>query len=304
MDERDEILVSYRDVLCDAGLLQRTAIDGVYGRSATFERLVGGVEAILAAAGADQGATLVRFPPIVPLDLLVGTGYIRSFPTLIGSIRSFGGDEHAHRDLISELDSGERWSAGGADTGVALCPAACHPLYPTLAGELPPAGRVFDVYGYVFRHEPSVDPARMQIFRQYEFVYVGEPRGASAHRDLWLERAADALGSLGIEASAEAATDPFFGRAGRLLADSQRLAGRKTELLARTGPAEQLTALASVNLHAEHFGRAFGIRCSDGATAHSACVGFGVERIVLAMLYQHGLDPGSWPCALRERLGA
>lgn len=302
MDKEHEILVSYRDALCEAGFLQRTTVDGVYGRSALFERLVGGVEAYLSGAGADQSPTVVRFPPVVPLELLVRSGYLGSFPTLVGSIRSFKGNEDDHRVLLAELEEGERWSSAATDTGNALCPAACHPLYPTLAGGLPPSGRVFDVYGYVFRHEPSVDPARMQIFRQYEFVYVGDSLGATSHRDLWLERAFDVLGALGLEVTTQAATDPFFGRTGRLLADSQRLAGRKTEFLARTSPSEMSTALASVNLHADHFGRAFGIRSADGTIAHSACVGFGVERIVLALLYQHGLDPTSWPSTLRERL--
>ena len=37
-----------------------------------------------------------------------------------------------------------------------------------------------DVFSYCFRHEPSVDPARMQMFRMREFVRIGEP--ADGHR--------------------------------------------------------------------------------------------------------------------------
>ena len=31
--------------------------------------------------------------------------------------------------------------------------------------------------GWIFRHEPSIDPARMQTFRQREYVYLGDVDG-------------------------------------------------------------------------------------------------------------------------------
>jgi hypothetical protein len=36
--------------------------------------------------------------------------------------------------------------------------------------------------------------------------------------------------------------------------------------------------------------------------AHTACVGFGEERIVLALLRTHGFDPERWPVEVRKRL--
>ena len=46
----------------------------------------------------------------------------------------------------------------------------------------------------------------------------------------------------------------------------------------------------------------FGIRLADGGVAHTACLGFGEERIVLALLRAHGLDTDDWPADVRERL--
>jgi hypothetical protein len=48
-------------------------------------------------------------------------------------------------------------------------------------------------------------------------------------------------------------------------------------------------AVMSCNYHLEHFGEAFDIRTDDGAVAHTACVGFGLERMALAL----GSDAGS-----------
>jgi seryl-tRNA synthetase len=158
------------------------------------------------------------------------------------------------------------------------------------------------VYGFVFRHEPSLDPARMQSFRQYEYVFVGEPEGAEAHRDLWLQRGSELLEGLGLDVHAEVANDPFFGRLGRLLAANQQEEELKYEILAPTSPASRLTAITSANCHRDHFGAAFALRTASREVAHSACVGFGVERITLALLWEHGLDPSSWPEKVREQL--
>jgi len=62
------------------------------------------------------------------------------------------------------------------------------------------------------------------------------------------------------------------------------------------------TAIMSSNCHRDHFGASFDIATAAGETAHSACVGFGVERVALALLHTHGLDPGGWPAGVRDRL--
>ncbi len=293
----------YRDELLDAGLLIATGVDGLYGRSGCFEGIVSALEHLVTRAGADQAASVVRFAPVVPRPVFERSDYLRSFPNLTGSVHTFDGDDRAHADLLAVLDDGGDWSAGLSPTEVVLCSAACHPLYPMLTGLLPPGGRRFDVYGWCFRHEPSLDPGRMQAFRQYEFVYVGDPEGATAHRDLWVDRAAEVLvGDLNLDAKAEVANDPFFGRAGRLLSAAQRTEALKYELVCAIGPGEGSTAVVSSNGHKEHFGEAFAITVPGGGVAHSACVGFGMERIVLALLHAHGLDPNGWPSSVRAAL--
>ncbi|MGE5180912.1 MAG: hypothetical protein ACM31C_02565 [Acidobacteriota bacterium] len=39
-----------------------------------------------------------------------------------------------------------------------------------------------------------------------------------------------------------------------------------------------------------------------GELAHTACLGFGLERCVMALFQQHGFDPGAWPAAVRDQL--
>jgi seryl-tRNA synthetase len=226
------------------------------------------------------------------------TGYHRSFPDLMGLVATFAGGEREHRELLAEAGRGDPWASGVADSGLALCSAGCHALYPALTGPVPAAGRRLEVECTCFRHEPSVDPARMQTFRQREFVYVGSAAGAIAFRDEWAGRGSDLLAGLGLSVSLVQAADPFFGRTGRLLEAAQREAGLKIELVA---PVTGHAAVASANYHQDHFGAAFGIVQDDGRAAHTACIGFGLERIAQALVRRHGL-PGAWPLDVRERL--
>ncbi|MDA8291934.1 MAG: hypothetical protein M0Z33_09700 [Actinomycetota bacterium] len=285
-----------------SSLLLETGVDGIYGFGPDAVRIVDGVERAVRSLG-DGRYEVVRFPPVVPRALLERTGYARSFPDLLGVVETFLGGDEGHRRLLRSLDRGEDWTAELETSDVALCPAACQPLYGTIRDVLPPGGRRFDVCGHVFRHEPSGDPARMMSFRQYEYVYVGDAAAAVSHRDEWLERAADLLAGLGVGVDVAPASDPFYGRAGRPLAESQREMELKYEVVGATGKDAPSTALASSNCHLDHFGSEFAIATSTGEVAHSACVGFGLERIALALLHGHGEDVAAWPRAARSRLG-
>jgi seryl-tRNA synthetase len=187
-------------------------------------------------------------------------------------------------------------------TDVVLTPAACYPIYPTFTGTLPKGGRLVDLQSYCFRHEPSPDPARMQMFRIRENVRVGRPDEVISWRETWLNRGLELLLGLKLPARVEAASDPFFGRGGRLLAANQKQQQLKFEVLVPICSEAKPTAVVSFNYHQDHFGSLFEIKTSDGACAHSACIGFGLERVVMALLKAHGFVPAEWPSEVRRRL--
>jgi len=295
--------VAFRDRMVDAGVVVPMGVDGLLGKGRAFVEVFSGLDALLTAGVAGEGHELFRFPPLIPRWVLERTDYLRSFPDLIGSIHSFRGGDADHAELLALLEGGADWAQALATTEVTLLPASCYPLYPMVApGPLPEGGRIFDVLGTCFRNEPSADAARQQVFHQREFVHIGSPDSTLAFRDMWLERALETLSGLGLEVRSEVANDPFFGRAGRMLAANQRATELKYEIVATVGDAEHPTAIASCNCHQDHLGAAFGIAQADGEVAHSACVGFGMERITLALFSAHGTDPAAWPASVRGRL--
>ena len=298
----EEPWASLRQALFDDGLLIPTGVDGIYGRSAAYESVAEAVDVLAVAAGAFMGATELRFPPVMPWATFEKNGYLESCPDQMGSVHSFRGNEKEHAELLRRTEACEDRGPLLATTDIVLCPAACHALYPTQSGILPEGGSRFAIYGYCFRHEPSTDPFRMQSFRMREFVYLGTPEGALAHRDEWIGRGLDVLIGLGLEIEPVVANDPFFGRPGRMLAANQRSEELKYELVTSVFDAGRPTAISSSNLHLDHFSRPFDITTVDGELAHTACFGFGVDRIVLALVDRYGTAPDAWPPGVRTAL--
>jgi seryl-tRNA synthetase len=286
------------------GLLIETGVDGLYGRSGAFEDVVTRLERLITRFGESDRAEVIRFPPGMSRELFEKSGYMKGFPQLAGTIHSFEGNDRQHAELLERQARGEDWTALQKATDVVLTPAACYPLYPVVArrGILPAAGGLFDLNSYCFRHEPSQDPARMQMFRMREYVRIGTPEQVTEFRSLWLERGEKLVAQLGVPFHLDIANDPFFGRTGKIMASSQRDQKLKFELLIPIESGENPTACLSFNYHQDHFGALWDIKTSTGEIAHTACVGFGMERITLALFKHHGLDTMAWPSPVRDVL--
>jgi seryl-tRNA synthetase len=293
-----------RRKVIDAGLLIDTGVPGVYGRGRDFEAIRRAVNDAVSRAAEPDGAEPVRFPPVLSRHHFEKSNYLSSFPHLAGTIFDFEGDEEAARVQQERAHSHEDWSESQTMTDLVLTPAACYPVYPAIAarGRLPEGGLVVDAGdSYVFRSEPSGDPARLQMFHQREIVRIGEPDAVAEWRNTWRDRAMELLRGLDLAAEYDVASDPFFGRSWRMMAASQRQQELKFEIQVQIAGPEP-TAVASFNYHQVHFGEAYGLELADGSVAHTSCLGFGLERITLALLNTHGLDPADWPADLRAKL--
>jgi seryl-tRNA synthetase len=264
-----------------------------------------GLVALIAITARDIFAaeiTPVRFPPIFAVGILERTGYVASFPQLLGTINSFLGGPSEHRELIAGYDRGGDWQAMLDTTGLALVSAACHPLFAHLEGSTADAGKLYELTGECFRHEPSEDPMRLMSFRQREYVRLGTEIQAKEHRRQWLEIAQQLFAQLQLPVDVVPANDAFFGRGGAMLAANQLETEAKFEIVTEVYEGTQ-TAISSTNFHGDHFGHDFAIVLEDGSVAQSACIGFGMERVVLALANRHGLELDEWPADVLKVLG-
>jgi seryl-tRNA synthetase len=117
-----------------------------------------------------------------------------------------------------------------------------------------------------------------------------------------LARAPEIAADLSLPHTIDVANDPFFGRVGQVMAVSQRQQALKFELLIPYHAAAKPTACMSFNYHREHFGNVWNMRDKQGEPAHTSCVAFGIDRLVVALFANHGIDPVRWPAATRRAL--
>lgn len=294
----------YLQKLFAAGLLISTGVNGLYGRSAAFEDVVERVSDMIGAWGADKPVEVLRFPPAMNREVLEQSGYWNNFPDQIGSVFSFCGDDRSHQRLLKCLDNQEDWTEDVTPTKLVLTPVACYPVYPAMAarGPLPEGGRLIDIFSYCCRHEPSLDPERMIMFRQREFVRMGTPEQILAFREDWIAHAQRMMQWLELPHTIAVANDPFFGRGGKIMASSQREQELKFELLVPVINDDKPTACGSFNYHRDKFSGLWKINTHEGEMAHTGCCGFGLERIALSLFKHHGFDPKAWPQRVRTAL--
>jgi seryl-tRNA synthetase len=284
-------------------LLLSTGIDGVYARTAVFEQVVNGVSTLISRCR-EPDTEVLRFPPVMSRRQVEKSGYLKSFPHFLGCVSCLGGAEAEIRSAVERSEAGEDWTPGLSAADLVLSPAACYPIYPLVAsrGSVPANGLVFDVACDCFRREPSKMLDRLQSFRMREYVCIGSPAQVDEFRRRWMSRAQSFANQLSLNWRIAPASDPFFGRGGKLLAMSQVEQALKFELLVPVQSAEQPTACMSFNDHRDHFGTTWNLRTEAGATAHTGCVAFGIDRLALALFATHGLDLPHWPVATRKAL--
>jgi len=299
-----DMQTSFLDRLFDSGLLIDTGVDGLYGRSGQFEDVISAFERLIDTFGGADGAEAIRFPPGMNRAFFETSGYMKSFPQLAGTVHSFCGNELDHMSLLKCMEVGDDWTKDQQATDIVLTPAACYPLYPTVAkrGAIPENGALYDLQSYCFRHEPSKDPARQQLFRMREYVCMGSEKHVTDFRQSWMDRGVEMMKAVGLDVTIDVANDPFFGRAGKMLANNQRDQNLKFELLIPITSVAKPTACMSFNYHQDAFGTKWGLNFADGRVVHTACVGFGLERIALALFHTHGLDTKEWPESVRKTL--
>jgi seryl-tRNA synthetase len=278
-----------------------TDAPGVYLFPEGFEQIVAALRAGIAALGAGQGYRPLVIPPVISRRMIERAGYVNAFPQLLGTVHSYTGDGKAWSMLAPLVAEGGGWHAEQQISDLVLLPAACYPVYASIAdAELSTPIR-YAVSGNCFRQEATSEPGRLRSFRMVEYVTAGPEEYCVQWRSDWLDRVACWLTELGLAVGIEVADDPFFGPGRKLFQAAQRAQELKLELKVALAE-DRVQAVASANYHKDHFGEGFGFRCA-GQVGHTACMAFGLERIALALIHAHRSRLADWPASVRGLLG-
>ena len=253
----------------------------------------------------ELGAEEHRYPSLIAAEVLKRAGrdeWTFVIPSEAHAERARSRGTRALRQAESERTPGIPRSARNDK---ALAPAVCYHAYPRYQDKtLAQHPTILTALGRCYRHEDGnhVPLERLWEFNMREVIVLGTREQVEDTRLQLVRRVTDLVATLDLDTTIEVAADPFFASAdeGRRL--MQQAGALKHELLLTLEPNGRTIAAASFNHHLDYFGSRFGIALPNGSPAYSGCVAFGLERWVLAIFSQLGVDQTSWPAPAREWL--
>jgi hypothetical protein len=253
------------------------------------------------------------YPAMVKASLLARCGYFEMHPNALSFVSHLKNDfdeiEDFRRANAGSLELKTTHAGAFAPVHHCLNPAACFPCYENLENQaVAPTGQVLTWRGRVFRYESSntVGLDRLREFNVRELVFIGTDSFVQSRRLDAVNLTIALMEEWDLTGRIETATDPFFATVYAAKTFWQQSTEVKFEVCLDIEPDaagnDRTIAAGSLNLHGAFFGDRFNIRDHEGAPAYSGCVGWGLERWVLAIFTQHGLDTAKWPAALRTHL--
>jgi len=179
--------------------------------------------------------------------------------------------------------------------GFILEPVVCHNVYRALAGARLDGTRLITALGSCYRFEGC---RFAPLLRQWEFsmreaILIGPPEPLRRLRERILAATLEVASQLDLGGALEIATDPFFVSEAGSARAFQAMQSTKLELRLDLGGGAA-TAAASFNLHGTHFSEPMDIRGPGGELLETACVGWGIERWMAALVARRGPEPSAW----------
>lgn len=265
---------------------------------------------VLAIFAREFHAELEIFPSTIKSETLHRCNHFTSFPEHMDFVA------HLKQDLevLSAFSSGcrtEGWAPPLHDGRMgahdfAVSPSCCYHAYEGMEGwDLEKPGRCITAILNCHRYEGANHKSlsRLRSFNMREVIWVGQPAYVISCRARAEEMMKQWAQDWELSCTLEAANDMFFTEDFAVKASFQRQQEAKRELRMDIPQDGGSISVFSSNFHATTFGKAFGIT-TGGRPAVSACVGWGCERWVYALLSQFGFDPANWPAGLKRDFDA
>ena len=249
-----------------------------------------------------------QYPNMIGADTLDSCKYFQSFPHSLSLVSHLREDLEALKDFAKNA----RWDGSRlvcapenlSDVQCLLAPAVCFHCYAWLRDSRLEEPRVITAVGKCFRYESSNLTAleRLWDFTMREIIFLGPKDYVLSQRSKAIDEAVLILDEWGLAYDTRSATDPFFIEEYSAQVAFQSGFDLKYEIQALLPYKSKTFAVGSFNHHQDFFGRSFNIKTASGEPVHTGCAAFGLERLVLAFLAQHGPDQHNWPDAVAQEL--
>ena len=264
-------------------------------------RLIRSVDMMVRRLALELEAEEFTVPHLVSSETLERSGYALSCPQHLTGCTVAPTDLRT-LDAIA-MGNGENGAELLVPGSTYLAPSVCISLFADIAHRQPiiESAALATAVGSCTRYEAIAESDRLRLwsFTMREIVVIGGMDSVHSFRHMILGRLQDLAMEIGLPCRLVTANDPFFTNERSNLATFQSSFELKHELIGIM-PDGREVAISSVNLHNQHFGLGFGLSLLGDKLAHSACIGFGLERWAQWVGAYLGDRAADWPDVLRR----
>jgi len=241
------------------------------------------------------------YPVLLPVEEYQKTGYIKRTP----QYALFCCSPYENIDLLENLNS--KVSEGSAkdilkEPEYSLSPSACFHTYIQYKNKVLSSPKIISFTQNVFRNEGRLnysDFGRLRDYHVREIVFIGDTHYVECNRRLLLDKTITFLKDLDLDGDISVASDPFILPKMQKFKKIQLEEKSKYELHLYCNEHKKIS-VASFNLHGKAFTDPFHIKVKGVTNCQTGCIGFGIERWILAFLSQYGFQTENWPAKVRE----
>lgn len=246
---------------------------------------------------------LRKYPVLLPVPTYARTKYLSTSPQYAMFCSPVKESVYDLAPLPSRIAQGDIRDLLGTPA-FALSPSACFHLYEELRDAALMEPSVYSFRQNVFRNEGRLNWKELYRLRDYtvrEVVFIGDESYVHTVREDLLQKVLSLLDRIGLDYAVKVASDPFIVPEMQKYKEIQRRSRIKYELRIPVGVSTEVSC-ASFNLHGSSFSSSFNFTVEGAEHTVSGCIGFGLERLVLAFLAQFGCDPGRWPDEVKQAM--
>lgn len=248
------------------------------------------------------GAVPRQYPVLLPVEAYKKTGYLHNSP----QYATFCCDARENISMLEALEENidsEDIFQRLQKPHYALSPSACFHTYLEYQNKKMEEMSVFTFKQNVFRNEGRLNYKQIGRLRDYhvrEIVFLGDNAFVTEKRNEAIQYSIELLKKWEMVGKILVASDPFVMPKMQKYKKIQLLENSKYEIRLNVSEDEQISA-ASFNLHGTAFSYPFKISISKVDEVVTGCVGFGLERWVIAFLSQFGAEPDNWPQSIKKK---
>lgn len=245
------------------------------------------------------GAVKKAYPALLPVQEYLKTGYIKKSPQFAifcSPVKDSMNDVENLNSAISENNGKEKLK----EPEFALSPSACFHTYIEYQNQILKEEKIITFKQNVFRNEGRLnykELGRLMDYHVREIVFIGSHDFVERNRIKIMNDAAKFLKNLNLNGDITLASDSFVLPKMQMYKTIQKIDRTKYEMHLNTDKTKTIS-VASFNLHGKAFTDPFNISVENIDT-ETGCVGFGLQRWVIAFVSQYGWDEKNWPKSIR-----